>query len=187
MIDEDAERYRRLAEALLQRIYPLNRIEARLGALPGDWPGHVTVPQGSAVIGGVTHRRDDKLASMTLSLEGGSSGEQIVRHYEGVLAAEGWVPFTPQMPAGMVGFRSAMPISPARVFCRKESDPFYNVLVTDTAGGLPPSSRGMRVSTTTRCASASGLMRQAVPSPISSQTSTHPKTFPYKAVEGAAA
>ena len=136
MTDEDAERYRRLAEALLQRIYPLNRIEARLGVLPADWPGRVTVPQGSAVIGSVTHRRDDKLASMNLYLEGGSSGEQIVRHYEGVLGAEGWVPFTPQMPAGMVGFRSAMPISPARVFCRKESDPFYNVLVTDTAGRI---------------------------------------------------
>jgi len=136
MIDEPAERYRRLAEALLQRIYPLSQVEARLGALPEEWPVRVTVPQGSTVIGSVTHRRDDALASMNLYLEGGPSGEQILRHYEGVLGAEGWVPFTPQMPGGMGGFRSAMPISSGQVLCRKESDPFYSILVADVAGRI---------------------------------------------------
>ena len=134
MVDDDAERYRRLAEALLQRIYPLNRVEARLGELPREWPVGVSVAPGTAVIGSVTHRRDDALASMNVYLEGASTAEQVLDHYEAVLRAEGWDPFTPQMPGGMVGFRSAMPLSSGRVFCRKESDPFYSLSVAEREG-----------------------------------------------------
>jgi len=36
----------------------------------------------------------------------------------------------------MVGFRSAMPSSSTRVFCRNESDPFYGILVADRTGGV---------------------------------------------------
>jgi hypothetical protein len=137
VIDGPAESYRRLAEALLQRIFPLSRVEAHLGALPAEWPARVTVPPGSTVIGGVTHHRDNTLASMSVYLEGGSSSEQILRHYEDVLGVEGWMPFTPQMPGGMGGgFRSAMPTAFGRVFCRQENDPFFNILVADVPGRL---------------------------------------------------
>ena len=135
--DEAADRYRRLAEALLQRIYPLSRVEVRLGALPEDWPAGVTVPDGSSLVAGVTHRRDATLASMTVYLEGGRSEDEIFQHYERVLGAAGWTPFTPQVPAGVGGgFRSALVSPRSRVFCRKDDDPFYSVSAAGPAGAI---------------------------------------------------
>jgi hypothetical protein len=136
-IGEPSDRYRRLAEALLQRLYPLSRIEVRLGALPADWPARVTVPEGSSVVGSVTHRRDATLASMNVYLEGGRSEDEVLRHYEDVLGTDGWTRFTPQAPPGMGGgFRSAFASPSSRVFVRREDDPFYSVAITGAAGSI---------------------------------------------------
>jgi hypothetical protein len=133
-IDDPAERYRRLAEALLQRMHPFGRVEARLGALPEEWPAPVAVPPGSTVIGSVTHRRDSALASMTVYLEGGPTGDLVRRHYAELLGTQGWAPFTPREPGGMAGFRSAMDRSFGVVFCRTEQDPFYSIFSSAMAG-----------------------------------------------------
>ncbi|MDQ6720134.1 MAG: hypothetical protein M3003_04980 [Candidatus Dormibacteraeota bacterium] len=134
MADGEAGEYRRLTEALLQRIFPLNQIEARLGEAPRNWPADVTAAARTSVIGSVTHRRDDHIASMNVYLEGASTADEILGHYDGLLRALGWSPFTPQMPGGVGGFRSAMPMALGRVFCRTESDPFYSLSVAERDG-----------------------------------------------------
>ena len=136
-MQENADRYRRLSEALLEHLYGFDRVEVTLGALPAEWPAFAAPPAQAAIVGSVTRRRDGALAAIALYLENVPPGTETLDQFETSLRGEGWSRFDRPEPGhpGGGGFRSAAPMAgTVRVFCRGESDPFLAVQVSERAG-----------------------------------------------------
>ncbi|HET8567682.1 MAG TPA: hypothetical protein VFM93_01695 [Candidatus Limnocylindria bacterium] len=131
---DERERYRRLAEVLIQRNGPPGAVSVRLGELPMDWPAFASPPADARIVGAVVRRRGRELLQMSVYFDAGSV-PVVLDLYGKAMAGAGWKPFAPREPRPNVAFRSAAPQPGFRMYVRSEEDPFFGLHAREHDGG----------------------------------------------------